>query len=340
MYVISSLSDPESHTSCKPQNLNEQNRYQLLVARLEKLVQEQAIICLQEVSILWASRLHTFFVNRQYLFVFGGYGSKFNGYMGVAIAIPLTKYNILDVDIAQIGGTKPSFRPFVRTWLQALIEDLIVAPLLGIAKGLGILPLLRLVPMDNPWPVVINKGNQLVSCRLKPNVNTSEESFLVGTYHMPCVYWDPKFMTIHSSLVTQYFQRLAGNHPYILTGDFNITPTSGAYQLLTTGSLPSNSPEFPYIPRGDPWLPTVTPMRSAYRLASPQGTEPPFTNYGQFKTNPPFINSLDYIFLSKQWAVDGVGALAHSIAEFSGPLPADEEPSDHLMISAALRLLD
>jgi mRNA deadenylase 3'-5' endonuclease subunit Ccr4 len=80
-------------------------------------------------------------------------------------------------------------------------------------------------------------------------------------------------------------------------------------------------------------------MISAY--AAKLGKEPEYTNHAKVKTDPAFIDCLDYIFTSSadSWIADEVLALP-SLAEGLeiGPLPAMSEPSDHLMLSAALTL--
>ena len=99
------------------------------------------------------------------------------------------------------------------------------------------------------------------------------------------------------------------------------------------------------------------------------GEEPPFTNYAEAGGNK-FMDTLDYIFLSKngkssgggnssgsdgsksqnpsnnvssecewQWSIDSVGALPTKAQGIrAGPLPNKREPSDHLLLSAVLRL--
>ena len=89
----------------------------------------------------------------------------------------------------------------------------------------------------------------------------------------------------------------------------------------------------PYIPpklEGDDWSVNVTPMRSAYALKNK--VEPEFTNYAQSKDDPPFIGTLDYIFLSNHWRVNRVRELP-PLEGFKGPLPVETEPSDHLLLS-------
>ncbi len=77
-------------------------------------------------------------------------------------------------------------------------------------------------------------------------------------------------------------------------------------------------------------------MRSAYAEA---GGEPDFTNYARIKEDDPFIDTLDYIFLSEEWKVKGVKELPHRDGS-GGPFPNLDkgEPSDHILIAANLEL--
>ena len=55
--VLSShLSDPSGHTGSNPIYLNPTYRYELIKARIEKEIQSDSIIALQEVSHLWAGK--------------------------------------------------------------------------------------------------------------------------------------------------------------------------------------------------------------------------------------------------------------------------------------------
>lgn len=45
-------------------------------------MEKGSVVCLQEVSTLWAGELHVFFLSRGYAFITGNYGSKSSGYMG------------------------------------------------------------------------------------------------------------------------------------------------------------------------------------------------------------------------------------------------------------------
>ena len=97
-------------------------------------------------------------------------------------------------------------------------------------------------------------------------------------------------------------------------------------------------PEWPTPKHGMEWSPTSKAMRSAYAVAG-NGSEPDFTNYARVKEDDPFIDTLDYIFLSDTWKVTGVKELPHR-DEAGGPFPNldHNEPSDHILIAADLEL--
>ena len=92
------------------------------------------------------------------------------------------------------------------------------------------------------------------------------------------------------------------------------------------------------------WKPDIGDgMVSAY--CAKLGVEPDFTNYSRVKEDEPFVGTLDYIFLSKgggeggksRWTVTDVERIKHR-DDVKGPLPNDDEPSDHVTVRADLPL--
>jgi endonuclease/exonuclease/phosphatase family metal-dependent hydrolase len=148
------------------------------------------------------------------------------------------------------------------------------------------------------------------------------------------MFKSPPVMMIHCALSTQLIQRIAGSLPYVLTGDFNIKPDSSMYQLLTEGKVEGDA-DMPKTREGENWSPIVKPMRSAYKALL--GREPEFTNYAKCLNDEPFVGTLDYVFVSPEWAVKDVEKLP-SLSEMTGPLPIATEPSDHLLVAATLEL--
>ena len=123
--------------------------------------------------------------------------------------------------------------------------------------------------------------------------------FVVSNYHMPCVFWSPPVMVIHSSTAMQLALKFAsrgsggdgegavGTYPTVFAGDFNIKPHDAAYVLMTTGSIDADGDAYPApapasSPFGKRWTPTGgvlgEGMRSAYvvvRAPTGTGTESP-----------------------------------------------------------------
>ena len=57
------------------------SKYRLegLMKKLRTEIDNNAIICLQEVSLAWTGKLHTFLESNDYAFVVSNYGHRFNG---------------------------------------------------------------------------------------------------------------------------------------------------------------------------------------------------------------------------------------------------------------------
>lgn len=326
--VLSShLASPSYFVYCSPEYLDAEYRFKGLCTKLDRETSLKSIVCLQEVSHQWAGRLHTYFASKNYHFVTALYGPRFNGYMGVAVAIPLDKYDLCQVDITTIADTKvrpkKEIPPLWFKWIMNCV---------GFIKRL-----LCVNSEPSYWDYAYNRSNQMICVGVKCKYTNQE--FVVGNYHMPCAFRTPQVMTIHCSLAAQHIQRLSRGLPCAFLGDFNIKPDSKMYQLLTTGNMDTTTEEMPLNEKGDSWSVRVEPMQSAYVCSN--GSEPDFTNYSRIKDQETFVDTLDYIFLSKHWNVVDVERLPHrNEVKVDGPFPHKTEFSDHLLIAAELQLLN
>lgn len=334
------------------------------------------IFALQEVCYPFASELHTFFAQRGYHFVTGLYGRPFNGYMGVAIAYPTKDFETVNVDICRLSdervggwpreeideeeaskgpGMVQRFRTSVASIIQTIINNKAI-------KRLGYGDSGKKTPVD-PWKMSENRFNVMLTVGLSYRSGKSD-AFSISNYHMPCAFFAPAVMNIHSEMAAKRVQDLAAQTykkihgveetektiPHIFAGDFNIMPDSPHYKLLTTGKLDKSDPTYPPLRYGKEWKIDALPMDSAYAL---ENSEPEFTNYAQVKDDDPFIGTLDYIFLSQKertssvtegtesgqwWKVHGVQKLP-STEDSGGPFPNEKEPSDHVLIAADLELV-
>jgi mRNA deadenylase 3'-5' endonuclease subunit Ccr4 len=334
--VLSShLADPSYYTTLNPDHLEASNR----LPKVLKLIDEQidtsknCIICLQEVSYDWAGSFHTYFANKGYHMVTGLYGRRFNGYMGVALAYPIETYETMTMDISNLSDKR------IGGWPKAPTVTLL-SKILSNASSLWSIPLkfmgrLSQQPKEDHWSMSERRSNVLLTAILKDKA--TGRSICIGNYHMPCAFFMPMTMTIHAEMAAKHVQDIATANqcPYILAGDWNIKPASETYNMMTTGQLATEDPTFPTPKYGMEWQCTMEAMRSAY--AEYNGNEPDYTNYSRVKEQAAFIDTLDYIFLSKEWKVTGVKPIGNR-EDAGGPFPNADEPSDHVLIRADLHL--
>ena len=99
--LSSKLANAVSYPDLAPEVLDRQVRYEKLQQELLELIEENYVICLQEVSSEWKNQLIPFFINHQYHLIYSSYGNRFNDYMGVGIAFPTT------MDLLQVRILKP-----------------------------------------------------------------------------------------------------------------------------------------------------------------------------------------------------------------------------------------
>ncbi len=360
--LSSSLASPGYFTACTPANLDQGKRFEKILTKLSAETSKNSIICLQELSRKWEGQLHVFFESKNYQLVTGLYGHSFNGYMGVALAYPLDVYQADDVEVVRLSDTDlcESWPVPPNTYKRSSSGQLskLLKPMIGLAKFPMTLfkkitgSLASSPPSANPeiYGAAKKRSNILISAKLRakntPKTSTttptSDPSFLVSTYHMPCAFMTPQLMTLHSSLAIRYTKKRAealSDVPFVCAGDWNILPSSPLYGMLTTGILdPEDKVHYPPPCSNFAFSPDIGDgCMSAYQEAL--GSEPDFTNYAKIKNDDPFIGTLDYIFLSKGcgWKVKSVDSIPHR-DDVKGPFPNDEEPSDHVAIAADLDL--
>jgi len=282
----------------------------------------------------WRIRLKQFFLENNYIFIYVYDRIKQPGFMGVAVAFPEEIYVLKKTQIDIISETKEWLEtPSVVPWYHKLQEDL------GkwCAEKIG--KTLYHTHNIEDYNIAHFQSNSQIMLELEFKADST--SFIIANYHMPCLFKRPRVMMIHAALSCQLAQQFAGDKPLIYCGDFNSTPNTSVYHLITVGHLERNHPDHPRhtMPADDKWIPNVKPLRSVYKEV--YGKEPNFTNYSQDSVNDKlFIDVLDYIFISEHWQVLSTEELPETVNKYKTPLPDDEEPSDHLLIGATLHLGD
>jgi len=324
------LAGADHFTACDPANLKSGTRLGRIKSKLEAECGKSSVICLQEVSAMWAGEFHVFFARMGYGFVVSNYGKSFNGYMGVGVAYPLAAYEIIDADLSRVTDTKkmgwpkdPSVKKpsDLQKRLSRVVEGF--KTVFGVER-----------PQKTGYEAAERRFNTMVTLTLKDRVDGVE--FCVATYHMPCAFYDPPLMGMHVAMAVQHAQRLAQQRPLALVGDWNIKPCDGTYAFITSGDANKLKEAKPSIPEYDEWSVDegLVAMRSAYAVKC--GSEPDFTNWAIIRDGEPFIETLDYIFISDKVEVRDVDSLPHRSEVDDNPFPSETEPSDHVMIGAYL----
>jgi mRNA deadenylase 3'-5' endonuclease subunit Ccr4 len=274
---------------------------------------KKPIICLQEVSREWEGPFHVFFANRGYHLITSLSGPPHQGYMGVAMAIPLQQYEIQDVSIQRIADTK-SIVPKAETLFY----------LDRFRAWCGV----RQKKAVDPWMESLKRHNTMIATRLQ--MRESRKTFCIGTYHMPCAFWAPEVMLIHTSLAVKHLQEFAKGQEHIFAGhkvirrdDFNFLPTSQSYELITENVIPLEL--------------NLSPLKTTLQSVYEKEVNV-ITNYAATGGKPYFAGVLDYIFISPGLQCTSVLALPSldELKKQCASLPNTNEPSDHLLIGATI----
>lgn len=109
--LSSSLCEPSYYTNSDPDALDPPQRLLRVIRKIEDECDKGAVVCLQELSRDWSGELHKLFAARGYHLINVGYGVKFNGYMGVALAFKMSDYELLDAGVERVSAMKDWPKP-------------------------------------------------------------------------------------------------------------------------------------------------------------------------------------------------------------------------------------
>lgn len=268
--VLSShLATSDFYPFCNRNHLGASFRFKQITKKVTDEIVKNSIICLQEISQVWEGPLHALFAKSNYYMISGMYGKSNNGYMGVALSIPLDKYHIDDISIIRVGDSIPFSYFDLENWIKKesassnSVEGLenilggrirnLLPPFYSFSRSLIVSKLVRpsMIPegkniptksaQGNPLPTIwkeaAEKDNRMVMAKI--TCKQSRKSFVIGTYHMPCYPQMPAMMMIHGLFAHQAIQKYADKLPCIFAGDFNIAPSSPMYTAMIDGKVPA-----------------------------------------------------------------------------------------------------
>eukprot|EP01147_Barroeca_monosierra_P004251 gene4251-6577_t len=271
----------------------------------------------EELSHSWFGDFMTFFDREGYLLI----PSLYSPQLGIAIAFPRDLFSLIAVKCQCIGSTLPD------DWEQ----DIDVSDCIGVKSMDSFEQLISFAKYRKNTALLAH-----FACK------KSGFEFCVSTYHMPCRFKEHQFMAVHLSALFRWVHSESGSLPYVIAGDFNITPDSSWYSMTVEGFI--NPKDIAALA-----LPTMTfneipqPLKSAIKIIAHliarnsskllsrvhRGQEAPFTNWTET-----FKGALDYIFYSP--GLDVLCA-APLLENAEGPFPTIDVPSDHLPLYAKFR---
>lgn len=251
-------SSPGTHPRCDPMACRPNRRLRTVVQKLRYVAKRRTIICLQEVTINWCRALTNKLHALGYNALSANYGSHKYGNMGVMIAYPMDKYELLESETVRVAS-KQCWPHDAQTGVQAK------------AKAMP---------------------NMIAMVKLRCNV--SRTTFAVCTYHMPCAYRTPVVMHLHAAAIVRHAARFAADVPFVLAGDMNSTPTDECYSLITTQTSTLQDPSLRVCCTHTPCALKSAHMTANGH--EPPHTTHAFINKGGNPKE--FIAVLDYIFHS------------------------------------------
>jgi mRNA deadenylase 3'-5' endonuclease subunit Ccr4 len=343
--------------------LDTEYRWKLIKEKLQKKVDNNAIICLQEVSHTWLQYILPFFSSANYFCITDNYGSDTSDYMGVLIAYSTKHYKLVNSNIIKIGNELKKLTTMSPPNSNILNKDTnIISKIVNTIWVPGLFNCINYNNLnqqsikenikesihDNDWSSAIYRQNSMLFVRLQSKNNSN--IFCVSTYHMPCSIKTSTVIASHSAMLFQQMTLLSGQDPYIIAGDFNIRANimspnyPNIYKYIcrdnevTSTKSESDLSNLITIPSKYKvnWRPLIFErLNSAYKTVL--GKEPLFTNDSQTGRNDRFTDTLDYIFYSNHSNLKpiSVDILPDKIGDIC---PNKTEPSDHLLIASTFEL--
>lgn len=362
--VLSSESVTMFYPNIRKNYLDFANRAEKTKKLMLSWMKVNFIICVQEMSTQWKDTLSTFFEENGYGFCSEVYSG---GKMGVGISFPLQHYDLLDVDTFTCGKfIKPIYKEIQKNNSQQKQED-DSSQLSDNLKTTSLAASSPRSPRPSKTESMITEleyasdsKNVLISVLLSSKYYGKKinKNFVVSTFHMPCRYKYKYFLCSHIHALKVHLgdltQKWNADHgdtiSTILCGDFNITPKSPEYKYLV--GLNYTSHELKGFDDDTESSRFIVDMTDAYQqigqnlfagmqLRSTHKTlhtkEPEYTNVMVQKDNT-FVECLDYILINDQVDIRSctVGLSVKDPA--SAPCPNGLCPSDHLPLSASLRI--
>jgi 2',5'-phosphodiesterase len=316
--LSSSYSKSETYPTLNPEVLKNEVRWPMIEKIISGEMYKGSIIHLQEVTEFHRGFIETMAGKHNYRCIAANYDHVWSGFMGIVTLIP----HAIMVDHVKF------FRPssLVKKFLPATIQPESDWSFTSLFQSMGVYKVERV----KSYTEILSKRNNVM---IMITIQMGGKQVCLINYHMPCVYWVEGMLFATCALALHVVNEYAKERPVIFAGDFNVTPNSDGYNLIT-GSRVENTTLNTCI-AGPPKL-NLTPLYSA--SAAIRGEEPLFTYNSVTKSQKMnglniFTETLDYIFFRN------VNIISMEVyPDLKEYVPSMEHPSDHLCLVSVITI--
>jgi endonuclease/exonuclease/phosphatase family metal-dependent hydrolase len=277
---------------CNPLDLDKSIRLERFLNKLTTKILAEFIITLQEVCKDWLNKIIELCEKYNYQIVHTSYNDLGENEIYLLILFP--------------GAKQKRFE---------IIESFDNCPLRNLSNG---------IKLQSSWIMAKELPNKVLITKVRDT--RQDIVFVLATTHFP--HLTERISTIYTIQTLQCIQIYSQELPIIYTGDFNFTPNSYQYQIVTTGKVVSDHSSYPEETPFK-WNTLINSMNSAYNNCRNTIThdETVITSQGhEIFIDHIFCYSCKALFMDVENNTDNLTR------------PNDSEPSDHLMIYAFISM--
>ena len=191
--------NPKFYPDIDENFLHSTYRFGKIKLLLTKYINDNYIICLQEVSKEWSEILNIFFEFHGYESFFSPFTNKTNR-LGTAICYPKHLFNVINKNHYIIGT-------IIKKHMDVTSDEFIKEA----SKCTQVLLLVNLIHRE------------------------TNKTFYVATYHMPCKYDKRTVMEAHLLFCMKTINEIVGDDCVIFTGDFNSKYNENEWRIIIKG---------------------------------------------------------------------------------------------------------
>lgn len=208
--LSSELAKPDYFPNTDIAHLDADFRFNKLTTILSYYVENNYIICLQEVSSIWHKKFISFFSSSKYYYNVA-LCVEYDSRLGVAICYPKSLFKTINIHNIQIGEVIDNYVSDHFSTDPLIAEEIVQSK--QQLKRLLIIEILCL---------------------------KTDKKLFIANYHMPCKFTKPTLMELHILFCIKSINEIVVDNPVLFVGDFNSKYGFNEWLILTKGNCNSN----------------------------------------------------------------------------------------------------